>query len=97
MGCAISLRVTASSGEKNKEMSTVVLSLVRTTNTDTIQLFESLSNEARRDEITDACIAYRTRSGRLDVAFSGRYRRDPAQAVHAAMTLVLRLAQHEDT
>lgn len=72
-----------------------VLKLVKSSNRQTIELFEGLSELARLEEVDDVIVCYRKRGNPVSIATTGTYR-DAAEALRAVMKVSVYLTQLED-
>ena len=71
-----------------------VLRLVRKSNSETVELLECMLALARIGEIEDVETTY-TRRGVEHIAFTGRYRTHPAEALRAAFRMSMILTKQE--
>ena len=71
----------------------VIIKLSEVRSRDTARVHEALADLAHRGEVSDSVVMYRSPDGEELAAFSGAYKANPAQALNAAMRLVVTLAQ----
>lgn len=73
-----------------------ILKLVRTSNRETLQLLEALSELARHEEVDDVLICYRKRGDAMRFATTGSYGASTAEALRAIMKVSVYLTEMED-
>lgn len=71
-----------------------VLELVKYRNRESVDVLHSLL-DLTADGPLDLMICYRPATGGVDVAFTGRYRHSPAEALRVALALSMRLTELE--
>lgn len=72
-----------------------VLSLVAHLNRDTVELFESMSELSKHNEVRDVMLAFIGPDGQERVAMTGIYRHNSAEALKAVLALSAYLTQTE--
>ena len=92
-----SMPVRLSPGLRDVIKMAVIIRLADIQTKDTERVHEALADLARRGEILDSVVMYRSAEGVELAAFSGAYKANPGRALNAAMCLVVRLAQMQNS
>lgn len=73
-----------------------ILKLIKSSNHDTVELLEALTELARHEEVDDVVICYRKRGSPPRIARTGSYGTSAAEALRAIMKVSVYLTEIED-